>query len=175
MGIVNASSLLLCCLAGLALAGQAWGGDPVLRELERSQQMRQQQQDALQLRMQQYHRSVQTPPADTSQQQAIQQLEIEQRQRQQETHYRQNIEAQPTAPADDEGTRRAKGQIEQQRAEQQGQQQLRRFDWELEQAGKRAEETSETPDVERFLMLKRADKRKEERSRNSLMNEGGDP
>ena len=154
MGTVSATSLFLCVLAGLALASPVWGSDPALREVQRNQQMRQQQQDALQLRMQQYHRSAQTPPADAREQEVVRQLEIEQRQRQQELHYRQGIDVQPALPSDDEGTRRAKAQIEQQRAEQQGQQQLRRFDWELEQARKRNETTSETPDAERFLMLK---------------------
>ncbi|MBI3069047.1 MAG: hypothetical protein HYY79_09300 [Betaproteobacteria bacterium] len=83
--------------------------------------------------MKQYERSIQTPPADARQQQAIRQLEIEQRQRLQELHYRQSVEAPSALPAEDEGTRRAKAQIEQQRAQQQSEQQLRRFDRELQQ------------------------------------------
>ena len=124
---------VFCVLAGVTLAGPAWGQDPGLRELQRNQQMRQQQQDELQLRMQQQQRSVQNPPADASQQQSIRQLELEQRQRQQDLHYRQNIDVQPAAPADDEGTRRAKSQIEQERTRQQSEQQLRQFDWQLQQ------------------------------------------
>lgn len=108
-----------------------------MRELQRNLETRQQQQDGLQLRMQQQQRSVQNPPADARQQQLIRQLEIEQRQRQQELQYRQDIDVQPAAPADDEGTRRAKSQIEQQRARQQGEQQLRQFDWQIEQSGRR--------------------------------------
>lgn len=134
---VNASSLTLCCLAGLAFAAPAWGGDPALRELQRNQQMRRQQQDELQLRMLQYYRSAQNPPVHARQREAQRQLEIDQRQRQQELHYRRYVEAQPSLPTDDEGTGRTKAQIEQQRAEQQGQQQLQRFDWELQQEAER--------------------------------------
>lgn len=126
------------CLAALALAGAAWGSDtdPALREMQRNLELRRQQQDDLRLRMRQYERSIQAPPADARQQQAIRQLEIEQRQRLQELHYRQSVEAPSAPPAEDEGTRRAKAQIEQQRAQQQSEQQLRRFDRELEEAGR---------------------------------------
>ena len=132
---------VLIVLAELALTAPAWGNAPAQRELQRNQHLRQQQQDEFQLRMQQHQRSVQTPPADPREQQAIRQLEIDQRQRQQELHYRQNVDVQPVLPSDDEGTRRAKAQIEQQRARQQSEQQLQRFDWEQQQAGPRKDET----------------------------------
>ncbi|MBI4207520.1 MAG: hypothetical protein HY527_21080, partial [Betaproteobacteria bacterium] len=76
-------------------------------------------------------------PADARQEQAIRQLEIDQRQRQQELHYRQNMNVPPPSPVDDEATRRAKSQIEQQRAGQERRRQLQRFDWEMEQARRR--------------------------------------
>jgi hypothetical protein len=133
---------MLCGVASVTLAGPAWGQqDPGLQELQRNQQMRQQQQDELQLRMQQQQRSLQNPPADARQQQSIHQLEIEQRQRQQDLHYRQNIGQPPAADTDDEGTRRAKSQIEQERTRQQSEQQLRQFDWQLQQeSGRRKDQ-----------------------------------
>jgi len=128
---------VLYCLAWIASPGAAWSEEPGVRELQRGQQMRQQQQDELQLRMQQYQRSSQTPSADVRQQQSIRQLEIDQRQRQQELHYRQNMNVPPPSPLDDEATRRARSQIEEQRAGQESRRQLQRFDWEMEQALKR--------------------------------------
>jgi hypothetical protein len=125
----NRVALLTC----MALTPLAWSADPASRDLQRNQQMRQQQQDELQLRMQQYQRSIQTPPGDVRQQQTIRQLEVEQRQRQQQLQYRQNVETPPAPTTDDEGAQRAKAQIEQQRMEQERQQQLQRFDWEMEQ------------------------------------------
>ncbi|HET9664187.1 MAG TPA: hypothetical protein VFP00_08150, partial [Burkholderiales bacterium] len=71
------------------------------------------------------------------QDQAIRQLEIDQLQRQRELHYRQNQNVPLASPMDDEGTRRAKGQIEQQRAQQESRRQMQRFDWEMEQARRR--------------------------------------
>ena len=108
-----------------------------MRALQRNEQQRQQQQDELQLRMQQYQRSSQTPPANARQEQAIRQLELDQLQRQQALHYRQNIHVPPASPADDEASRRAKAQIDRQRAAQESRRQLQRFDWEMEQARRR--------------------------------------
>lgn len=134
----------MLCLAAPALAGAAWGSDtdPALREMQRNLELRRQQQDELRLRMKQYERSIQAPPVNARQQQAIRQLELEQRRRLQELHYRQSVEAQPALPAEDEGTRRAKAQIEQQRAQQQSEQQLRRFDRESQEAGRGRGEAS---------------------------------
>lgn len=120
---------ILYLLASVAVAGAAWAQDPGAQEVQRNLQKRQQQQDELQLRMQQQQRSLQDPPADAAQQRSVRQLEIEQRLQQEELHYRQNINQPPASITDDEGTRRAKSQIEQDRARQQSEQQLRRFDW----------------------------------------------
>ena len=128
--------LLRFCSVALALVPSAWADDPAARELQRSQLQRQQQQDELQLRMQQYQRNA---PSSNSlhPDQSVRQLEIEQLQRQRELHYRQNQNVAPPAPMDDEGTRRAKAQIEQQRAQQESRRQMQRFDWEMEQARRR--------------------------------------
>ena len=128
---------ILCSVSAVIWALSAGAGDASLRELQRNQQQRQQQQDELQLRMQQYQRSSQTPPANARQEQAIRQLEIEQLQRQQALHYRQNMNVPPPSPVDDEAARRAKAQIEQQRAAQEARRQLQRFDREMEQARQR--------------------------------------
>jgi hypothetical protein len=130
-------SSILVCLATVTWAAPVWADDAALRELQRNQQQRQQQQDALQLRMQQHQRSSQMPSLDARQEQGIRQLEINQRQRQQELHYRQNMNVPPPSPVDNEPARRAKAQIEQQRAGQESRRQLQRFDWEMEQARQR--------------------------------------
>jgi hypothetical protein len=122
---------LAVILSGAAAALGA--DDPGTRALQQNQLQRQQQQDALQLRMQQQQGSVQYPPADARQQQAIRQLEADQQQRQQELHYRQGIEPSTAQPSDDAGTRRAKAQLEQDRANEQGQRQLLRYDSEAQQ------------------------------------------
>lgn len=125
---------LLVTISCAAIAGPVQGADdPGARALQQHQLQRQQQQDALQLRMQQQQRAAQSPPADSRQQQAAKQLEIEQQQWQQELHYRQGVEPPTAQPSDGEGTRRAKAQMELQKAQQQGQQQLRRFDAETQQ------------------------------------------
>jgi hypothetical protein len=116
-----------------ALAAAAWGADdPGGRALQQHQLQRQQQLEALQLRMQQQQRSVQESPADPRRQQAVEQLQINQQQQQQELHYRQGIEPASAQPSEGEGTRRAKAQMELEKAQQQSQQQLRRFEPELQ-------------------------------------------
>jgi hypothetical protein len=82
--------------------------------------------------MQQYQRSAQQPPADARQRQAIEQLELNQQLRQQQLHHQQqrDFQARPELPSEDEGTRRAKAQIEQQRARRESRQQLEQFDLE---------------------------------------------
>jgi hypothetical protein len=135
---VQANMKSLVCLISLgAFTLAAWADDPAAREVQRNQIQRQQQQDELQLRMQQYQRG--TPsPGTFPHEQAIRQLEIQQLQRQHEMHYRQQQNVPPASPADDEGTRRAKAQIEQQRAQQESRRQMQRFDWEMEQARRRS-------------------------------------
>jgi len=127
-------------LLSLALAGGVvWDAspgrgaeEPGARALYEQQLMRQQQHDALRLRMQQQHRSLQSPPSGAQERQAREQLQLEQRQRQEQLHYRQEIRP-PTAHAgDDAGVQRAKAQMERQRAKEEGEQQLRRFDTELQ-------------------------------------------
>ena len=117
-------------LSGAAAALGA--DDPGIRALQQNQLQRQQQQDALQLRMQQQQGSVQNLPVNARQQQAIRQLETDQQLRQQELHYRQGIEPVSAQPSEGEDTRRAKAQMDLQKAQQQSQQQLRRFESEMQ-------------------------------------------
>lgn len=117
-----------------AWTGSAGSEDPAAREVQRNQQLRQQQQDELQLRMQQHQRGSQDPRG--SRREAIHRLEIEQQQRQRELHYRQGASPPPPV-ADDDAAARARSQIERGRTEEAGRAQLRRFDWEHEQALKR--------------------------------------
>lgn len=81
--------------------------------------------------MQQHQRSAQKPPAGMRERQAREGLLIDQQQQQQQLHYRQVIDPPVAQPSDDQGTRRAKTEMERQKAQQQGQQQLQRFDAEL--------------------------------------------
>ena len=120
-------------LAAAALTAPAWGAeDPGARALQQNQLQRQQQQDALQLRMQQQN-AIPTPPADVRRQPALEPSQIDQRQQQQQLHYRQAIEPGTAQPSDDEAGRRAKAQMELNKAQAQSQQQLRRFESELRQ------------------------------------------
>jgi len=129
----NRSSWAWWIAVTLSGAAAALGADdPGTRALQQNQLQRQQQQDALQLRMQQQQGSVQNPPVNARQQQAIRQLETDQQLRQQELHYRQGIEPVSAQPSEGEDTRRAKAQMDLQKAQQQSQQQLRRFESELE-------------------------------------------
>jgi hypothetical protein len=138
----------LLTLAASALAAAAWGAeDPAGRALQQHQLQRQQQQDALQLRMQQQQSGAQAAPADARRQQptdlpqidqqqrqrqATDRLRIDQQQRQQQLHDRQGIEPGTAQPSEDEAGRRAKAQMELERAQQSGQQQLRRFESEMQ-------------------------------------------
>jgi hypothetical protein len=126
-------SFSLGVIAWTALAAAAWGADdPGARALQQHQLQRQQQQEALQLRMQQQQRVVQEAPTDPQRQRALEQLQINQRQQQYDLHYRQGIEPASAQPSDGEGTRRAKDQLDLEKARQQSQQQLRRFESELQ-------------------------------------------
>ena len=117
----------------LALASTAWGADdPGARAMQQQVLQRQQQQDALQLRMQQQQRAVQSPPADVREKQAREKLQIEQQQQQQALHYRQGIEPPAAQPADDEGTRRAKAEMGRLKAQQVSQEQMRRSEQEMQ-------------------------------------------
>ena len=125
--------LFLAAIGWMAAAVTAWGADdPGARAVHQQQIQRQQQQEALQLRMQQQQRAVQHPPQDAAQKRALERLQADQRQRQQELHYRQGIEPPVVQPTDDEGTRRAKEAVERQKAQQQGQELLRRSDTHLQ-------------------------------------------
>jgi hypothetical protein len=119
---------LLLAIGCAAAAGPAGAEDPGARALQLHQLRRQQQQDALQLRMQQQQRATQSPATDLRQQQEARQLEIEQQQRQQGLHYRQGIRPPVAQPSDDAGTRGAKRNMELQETQRQGGSQLRRFD-----------------------------------------------
>src|SRR5262245_19505698 len=120
-GLLYASMMMLVWTSAAIAAD-----DAALKALQQNQLGRQQQQDQLQLKMQQYQRNVQNPPADAQQRQSMQQLELSQQLRQQQLHQQQQrelrIRSEPVT--DDEGTRRAKAQIEQQRAQQQSRRQL---------------------------------------------------
>jgi hypothetical protein len=59
-------------------------------------------------------------------------LRVDQQQRQQQLHDRQGIEPGTAQPSDDEAGSRAKAQMELQKAQQSSQQQLRRFESELQ-------------------------------------------
>ena len=120
--------------AAAAVSAMACGAeDPAARALQQNQLQRQQQQDALQLRMQQQN-ATQNLPADTRRQPALEQLQVDQRQQQQQLHYRQTIEPGTAQPSDDEAGRRAKAQMELHKAQEQSQRQLRRFESELRRA-----------------------------------------
>lgn len=130
----NASWPLCAVVGGALLVIPAWGADdPGARALQQHQLQRQQQQDALQLRMQQQQNSVQGAPVDSRQIQAVEQLQINQRLEQQQLHYRQGIEPVADQPSDDHATRGAKRQMELDKAQQQGRQQLRRFESQLQE------------------------------------------
>lgn len=137
----------LTVVAIAALAAAAWGAEePAVRALQQHQLQRQQQQDALQLRMRQQQSGAQNLPAEAQQQVtdllqieqrqrqlgATDRLRIEQRQRQQQLHDRQGIEPSTAQPSEDEAGRRTKSQMELQKAREAGQQQLRRFESELQ-------------------------------------------
>ena len=126
-----AAGWLAVALSGMAPAVLG-ADDPGARALQQHQLQRQQQQDALQLRMQQHQRRLHNPPADARQQQALGQMEADQQQRQQELQYRQGIEPATAQPSDDAGTRHAKAQLEEERAREQSQRQLLRFESEAQ-------------------------------------------
>ena len=135
-------------VAAAALAAAAWGAeDPAGRALQQHQLQRQQQQDALQLRMQQQQGGAQAAPAESGrgqptdlpqidrqqrQRQATDRLRIDQQQRQQQLHDRQGIAPDTAQPSEDEAGRRAKARMELEKAQQSSQQQLRRFESELQ-------------------------------------------
>jgi len=139
---------LTAFLAGAALIAAARGAeDPAVRALQQHQLQRQQQQEALQLRMLQQQRGAQNPPADAQrqpatdlqqvdqqqrQQRAMEQLQIDQQQRQQQLQYRQGIEPGSAQPTEDAAGQQNKAQMELRKAQEQGQQQLRRFESELQ-------------------------------------------
>jgi len=81
----------------------------------------------------QQQNATQNRPADARRQPAPEQLHIDQRQQQQQLHYRQAVEPGTAQPSDDEAGRRAKAQMELNKAQEQSQQQLRRFESELRQ------------------------------------------
>lgn len=102
--------------------------DPGFRAQQQQQLERRQQEDALQLRMRQEQRATQHPPADLRERQALDASQARQRTQQRELHYRQSIERASTHPDDDEGTRRAKAELERRRAQLESEQQLQRME-----------------------------------------------
>ncbi len=147
-GVWLSMKRLMAFLAGALLVAAARGAeDPAVRALQQHQLQRQQQQEALQLRMLQQQRDAQRPPAgaqrqpatdlqqvdrEQRQQRAMEQLQIDQQQRQQQLHYRQGIEPGSAQPTEDAAGQRNKAQMELRRAQENGQQQLRRFESELQ-------------------------------------------
>jgi hypothetical protein len=135
---------LVALAVGASLATAAGGAeDPSVRALQQHQLQRQQQQEALQLRMLQQQRAAQHPPSDLRpqqatdlqqveqqqrQEQAAERLRIDQQQRQQQLHYRQGIEPGTAQPSDDGAQRRARAEMELRKARESSQQQLRRFE-----------------------------------------------
>ena len=120
---------LLTFICGAALAAAAWGADdPGARALQQHQLQRQQQQEALQLRMLQQQRGAQNPPGDAQRQQATDLQQVDQQQRQQQLHYRQGIEPGNVQPTEDAAGQENKAQMELRKAREQSQQQLRRFE-----------------------------------------------
>ncbi|HEX9685649.1 MAG TPA: hypothetical protein VGA25_07345 [Burkholderiales bacterium] len=131
-------------LAGAVLVAAARGAeDPAVRAMQQHQLQRQQQQEALQLRMLQQQRGAQNPPGDAQRQQAtdlqqvdqqqrqrraMEQLQIDQQQRQQQLHDRQGIEPGSVQPTEDAAGQENKAQMELRKAREQSQQQLRRFE-----------------------------------------------
>ena len=116
------------------LAAPASGAEPPAGGApQQNQMMRQQQQEALQLRMLQEQRSLQSPPGGAQQRQERERLEIDQRQRQQERQYRHAIEPPTIRPGEDAGVERARSQRDLLDAREQGEAQLGRFDYELQQ------------------------------------------
>jgi len=144
----------LIAIAFAALVPAAWGAeDPGAGALLQQQLLRQQQQEALQLRMQQYQR-IQSAPADAQQTRSLEQLQAEQRQRQEQLHYRQAIEPATAQPSDDEGTRRVKAQMERKKASQESQLQIRQSDQEpLQGFGKPDEPGAGVPVPRRKLKI----------------------
>lgn len=102
--------------------------DPGERAVQQQQLGRQQQQEQLQLRMQQQQRTVQSPPLGARQQQSVRDAEIGSQREQQQLHYRQQIASPLAQPTDDAATRRARTQMELDRARREGEAQLQRFD-----------------------------------------------
>jgi len=153
---------LTAFLAGALLVAAARGAeDPAVRALQQHQLQRQQQQEALQLRMQQQQRDAQNQPADARRQQAtdlqqvdqqqrqqraMEQLQIDQRQRQQQLHFRQGIEPGSAQPTEDAAGQQNKAQLELRKAQEQSQQQLRRFESELQV--KPAADSARSPKLE---------------------------
>lgn len=126
--------LLVLPVFALMPAGPAQSAEaPAGGALQQNQIMRQQQQEALQLRMLQEQRSLQLSPGGTRQRQERGRLEIDQRQRQQERQYRQGIESSTARPAEDAGVERARSQRDLLDSREQGEAQLGRFDYELQQ------------------------------------------
>lgn len=117
---------LVAMLGGVVTTTAADGAeDPGARALERQQLQRQQQQDALQLRLQQ-QRALQSAPADPERRQALERQQQEQRQKQQQLHDRQVVAPETAQPSDDAGTRAAKAEMERQKAREESRRQLQR-------------------------------------------------
>ena len=121
-------------LLAAILAVPAHGAEaPAGGALQQNQLMRQQQQEALQLRMLQEQRSLQSKPGGVRQRQDRERLEIDQRQRQDARHYRQSIEASPARTGEEAGVEPARVQHDRLKAREEGAAQLGRFDYELQQ------------------------------------------
>lgn len=126
--------LLISCAAAAAPARGADGSGA--DGLQQNQLMRQQQQDALQLRMLQQQRALEAPPAGSRERQDLERLQINQQQRQQDLQYRQQTEPSMVRPDRESGVSSVVVEQGPGKAQEQGANQLQRFDSDLQ---KRAE------------------------------------
>jgi hypothetical protein len=122
--------LALCPLAGA-------GDDPATLELRRLQLQRAQQQNELQLRMQQRQQSVLTPPSTVSERLRQNELEMSQQWRQQQLQRDQLQREQALRAIPGASDPASQHQLEIQRAEREGREQLQRFRSESEAAAPR--------------------------------------
>lgn len=157
MAVLASWRFSILVLATLIAAPASSAEAPADGSLQQNQMMRQQQQDTLQLQMLQQQRSLQSPPGGVRQRQELEQLEINQRQRQQELQYRQGTGTTTVRPDDNAGTERARAEGKRLDAKEEGETQLRRFDYELQRGSesRRTEKArGEVPPPEPPALLK---------------------
>jgi hypothetical protein len=115
------------CAGVLVFGAHPAGADEAARAFSQQQMLRQQQQEALQLRLQQQRR-VDAPEVTQREQQALGRLEGDQRWRLDGLHGRQRIDREQQLRQPMDGAPDARLQIELHRAGEEGQRELRRLD-----------------------------------------------